>query len=402
MKDKNYKKALGTLEIVLLKQSSNYQGLLLTIKCYIEMDDCPKAKQFIEKAEEYHPNDINIKMASLTVAKKEGGDPNELLERYFGILQVLIPQKDAKKTVSILTSLYELVIDDLFVENKDRILKVSMEALEFLSEKEDCKVVNDFLQKEYELGKIDDLEFQELLEQQPEKLETSPAVREILEEKTLQKLENTLDKKELKEQLMKKKAISDTLRLYLFKYGAFDLQETITYLESLPSQKSPKQKKLLFLVNYLQEIFAEQKFSFEVQLLKEMTQLDLEEECFEYMEFILKIKELFEEQDSYQSLLVYFINNFKIHDMHWLRDLICFKLFQRIEFVEKNVSFLNQVLNSFLQIETEEFGKLFLQLLARYHNTLFKSSGFKLDPSMIQYKNSDIESVASFQISKMN
>lgn len=43
MKDKNFKKALDQLEILLLKQSGHYEGLMLSIKCQIELGQLDKA-----------------------------------------------------------------------------------------------------------------------------------------------------------------------------------------------------------------------------------------------------------------------------------------------------------------------------------------------------------------------
>lgn len=63
------------------------------------------------------------------------------------------------------------------------------------------------------------------------------------------------------------------------------------------------------------------------------------------MEFILKIKEFFNNKNSFEGLSVYFLNNFEIFDMSWLRKLMCYFLFNEFKFVEKHNLPLKSLLN---------------------------------------------------------
>lgn len=63
---------------------------------------------------------------------------------------------------------------------------------------------------------------------------------------------------------------------------------------------------------------------------------DVEDIAFEYMDFIIKIKESFENLEKMKFNINNFIIHFKIFDMSWLRYVICYRLFNDYDYVQKN------------------------------------------------------------------
>lgn len=91
------------------------------------MEEPEKAKEMITKAEEYYPSDINIKMASLNIAKSEGVESNELIKNYFDIFETLKEQKESKKMMGILSNILEIIDGEIFKDYKEKITEMILD-----------------------------------------------------------------------------------------------------------------------------------------------------------------------------------------------------------------------------------------------------------------------------------
>ena len=382
IKEKNFTRAITKLELVLMLEINNYQGNLLSIKCYMELKKNDEALKLITKLEENedYKDDLNIKLAYITLLKADKGNEGLVIKKLIEIIMILIIKNDFVKILKFLEKIFFLISEKkIFEDLKEMIFGLIHEIGVNIENKEILEKINNFLLEKFENEEINNYEYFEFLEKYPKKFFVEEKILNFLKEKDIKKKENLLDTKKFKLYLYNLNFEDDINFLYKLKYGIFFFEEIFFWIEKFKKEKkfTLVEKKIIFILNYFEELINSSNLDF-------LINFDLEKIIFEnieenYFKFFFKLDDFFSLKKNFKAIISYFLSHLNIcPNLNWLITILLLKLKNYVKFVENNNSYINKIFEIFFEIENENF-KIWIFSIAKYFNYIIKPDFIKIE-----------------------